>query len=578
MTERSKPSRRTVTGELTDHHLRHCSVLCVGRQRGRASSSNSAAAAAQYGRGDGEVRKLPPESVHDVAAGEQRRRPPLPSPSLTPIGMVLSVAFGVPIKVLRSDNGPEFDMREFFGEKGIVHQTSCVNTPQQNAVVERKHQHILNVARTLRFQAHLPLEFWVNETEIEGSITDESSHQETMVDTDENNNVENRGGDNSVPRRSNRKRRMPRKLHDYFCDSVVQHRSPHLLSKNWHIHQIDINNAFLHGDLEEEVYMVLPPGFQGNKPNQSNADPSLFTRGKDGDFVALLVYVDDILVASGRVALIQELKDLLNKAFKIKDLGVLGYFLGIEASSYEDGLNICQRKYALDILNDAGFLDCKLVRTPMVPGSLLSPKDGTVLSDPSGYRRLIGRLLYLTTTRPDITYVVHHLAEASLNLKAFSDSDWASCAETRKSITGHCIFIGASLVSWRSKKQATVSKSSSEAEYRALATTACELQWITSLLRDMHVNSANPVVVYCDNKSAIAIAENHVFHERTKHIDIDCHIIRQRITQGLIKLLSVSSLNQVADGYTKPLALPLFTTFTSKLGVQNLHTPAYGGY
>ncbi|XP_031106315.1 uncharacterized protein LOC116010963 [Ipomoea triloba] len=296
---------------------------------------------------------------------------------------------------------------------------------------------------------------------------------------------------------------------------------------------------------------------------QSNADPSLFTRGKDGDFFALLVYVDDILVASGRMALIQELKDLLNKAFKIKDLGALGYFLDIEASSSKDGMNICQRKYALDILNDAGFLDCKPIRTPMVPGSLLSPKDGTVLSDPSSYRRLIGRLLYLTATRPDITYVVHHLsqfvsaptdkhmiaahrvlryikgspgqglfylAEASLNLKAFSDSDWASCAETRKSVTGYCIFIGASLVSWRSKKQATVSKSSSEAEYRALATTACELQWITSLLRDMHVSSANPAVVYCDNKSAIAIAENHVFHERTKHIDIDCHIIRERIT------------------------------------------------
>nr|GMD47282.1 uncharacterized protein LOC109158084 [Ipomoea batatas] len=499
-----------------------------------------------------------------------------------------------------------------------------------------------------------------------------------MVDTDENNNVVNRGGDNSVPRRSNRERRMPRKLHDYFCDSVVQHRSPHLLSKDAmtaEIMALQENNtrqltdlpaglhttvgsrlhrnilpgskaddhSNLHGDLEEEVYMVLPPGFQGNKPNQvcklsrslydlkqssrqwnakltttilnvgfkqSNADPSLFTRGKDGNFVALLVYVDDTLVASGRVALIQELKDLLNKAFKIKDLGVLGYFLGIETSSNEDGLNICQRKYALEVLNDASFLDCKLVRTPMVPGSLLFPKDGTLLSDPNGYRRLIGRLLYLTTTRPDITYVVHHLgqfvsaptdkhmiaahrvlryikgspsqslfypAEASLNLKAFSDSDWASCAETRKSITGHCIFIGASLVSWRSKKQAMVSKSSSEAEYWALATIACELQWITSLLRDMHVNSANPVVVYCDNKSAIAIAENHVFHERTKHIDIDCHTIRQRIIQGLIKLLSVSSLNQVADGFTKPLALHLFTTFTSKLGVQNLHTPAYGG-
>nr|GMC80046.1 uncharacterized protein LOC109159653 [Ipomoea batatas] len=192
---------------------------------------------------------------------------------------------------------------------------------------------------------------------------------------------------------------------------------------------------------------------------QSNVDPSLVTRRNDDKFIALLVYVDDILVASGHMVLIQELKDLLNAAFKIKDVGVLGYFLCIEANISKAGLNICQRKYALDILNDAWFLDCKPVRTPMVPGSLLSPKDG------------------------------------------------------------------ASLVSWRSKKQATVSKSSSEAEYRALATTTSELQWINSLLLDLHVNLASPVVV--------------------------------------------------ADGFTKPLASPLFDTLTSKLGV--LHTPAYGG-
>ncbi|XP_019158351.1 PREDICTED: uncharacterized protein LOC109155080 [Ipomoea nil] len=213
-------------------------------------------------------------------------------------------------------------------------------------------------------------------------------------------------------------------------------------SQKWNIHQMDINNAFLHGDLDEEVYMVLPPGFQAEKLNQvckltrslcglkqasrqrnsklttallsydfkqSSADPSLFTRGNGNQFIALLVNVDDILVASGMMAFIQELKNSPNAAFKIKDLGSLGYFLGMEAKISENGLNICQRKYALDILNDTGFLDCKPINTPMMPGSLLSNNDGTPLSDPSSYQRLIGRLLYLTATRLDITYDVHHL-------------------------------------------------------------------------------------------------------------------------------------------------------------------------
>ncbi|XP_019150225.1 PREDICTED: uncharacterized protein LOC109147043 [Ipomoea nil] len=214
-------------------------------------------------------------------------------------------------------------------------------------------------------------------------------------------------------------------------------------------------------------------------------------------------------------------------------------------------------------------------------------------------------------TRPDITYAIHHLSQfvsaltdmhmvaahrvlryikgspgkglfypaaTAPSLKAFSDSDWASCPETRKSVTGFCIFLGNSLVSWRSKKQPTVSVSSSEAKYRALATTACELQWLSSLLQDLHVNLASPALVFCDNKSVIAISENFVFHERTKHIEIDCHVVRERVAQGLIKLLSVSSLNQIADGFTKPLAAPLFDVFVAKLGMLDLHFPAYGGY
>nr|GMC60559.1 Retrovirus-related Pol polyprotein from transposon TNT 1-94 [Ipomoea batatas] len=276
---------------------------------------------------------------------------------------------------------------------------------------------------------------------------------------------------------------------------------------------------------------------------QSQSDPSLFTKGCDATFIAILVYVDDILVTSPELQLIRELKVFLDTAFRIKDLGELGYFLGIEAHMSDKGLNLCQRKYALDILNEHLTVAHRVLRyIKKAPGQgLFYPRQTTI------------------------------------ELNVFSDSDWAACKETRRSITGFCIFLGSSLISWRSKKQMTVSRSSSEAEYRALAATVCEVQWITYLLKDLQIQLSKLATLFCNNKSAIAIAENYVFHERTKHIDIDCHIVREKVSQGLVKLLAVSSLNQVADCLTKALPVSLFQTFVSKLGTQNMHAPVYGG-
>ena len=119
-------------------------------------------------------------------------------------------------------------------------------------------------------------------------------------------------------------------------------------------------------------------------------------------------------------------------------------------------------------------------------------------------------------------------ATGTPQLRAFSDSDWAGCQDSRKSTTGFLVYFGSSLVSWQSKKQSTVSRSSSEAEYRALASTTCELQWLTYLLQDFRITFIEPATLYCDNQSAIQIATNPVFHERTKHIEIDCHIVRHK--------------------------------------------------
>ncbi|KAK2391726.1 putative mitochondrial protein [Trifolium repens] len=318
--------------------------------------------------------------------------------------------------------------------------------------------------------------------------------------------------------------------------------------KGWFLEQLDVNNAFLHGDLNEEVYMTLPQGFTLSDPANSNtkvcklqksiyglkqasrqwysklsdsllsigykhslADYSLFTKSTDSSFTALLIYVDDIVLSGNDISEIKSVKTFLNDCFKIKDLGTLRYFLGIEVARSSKGIMINQRKYTLELLEDSGQLATKPSKTPYDSSLKLDCTDSPFFEDESQYRRLIGRLLYLTTTRPDIAFAVQQLsqyiskprvvhfnaairllqylkfapakglfysASTNLRLSGFADSDWAACSVSRKSVTGYAVFLGTSLLSWKSKRQSTVSRSSSEAEYRALASLACEIQWL----------------------------------------------------------------------------------------------------
>nr|KYP49861.1 Retrovirus-related Pol polyprotein from transposon TNT 1-94 [Cajanus cajan] len=291
---------------------------------------------------------------------------------------------------------------------------------------------------------------------------------------------------------------------------------------------------------------------------QSQYDYSLFFHKSLTGIVLILVYVDDLIITGTDTRLITKLQVMLHATFCMKDLGQLTYFLGLEVHHRSNGIYLNQHKYIQDLITLVGLEGTTSVDIPMEVNVKYRKDEGDLLADPTIYRGLVGSLIYLMTNRLDISYVVHQVSQfmsspqhlhfaairriiryligsptrglffprgSPLQLLAYSDADWARCPDTRRSTTGWCMFLDGAFISWKCKKQDRVSKSFTEAEYRSMSSACSEIVWLHCLLEELGFSQPDSTPLHADNTSAIQIASNLVFHEHTKHIEVDVTIL-----------------------------------------------------
>ncbi|XP_071699614.1 uncharacterized mitochondrial protein AtMg00810-like [Rutidosis leptorrhynchoides] len=333
----------------------------------------------------------------------------------------------------------------------------------------------------------------------------------------------------------------------------------------------------------------------------SRCDHSLFIYKNGNDVAYILLYVDDIVLVTSNSGLRSHLMLLLGREFSMKNLGPLSSFLGIDVQRTKTGLFLNQKSYAEEIIDRAGLTHSNSANTLVDTNGKLSSTNGSPYPNPTLFRSLAGALQYLTFTRPDISYAVQqvclhmhapkdshmlalkriiryvkgtishglHLTKSNVNsLVAYTDADWGGCPDTRRSTTGYCVFLGSNLISWSAKRQPTVSRSSAEAEYRGVANVVSESCWLRNLLLELHCPIPKATMVFCDNVSAIYLSGNPVQHQRSKHIEMDIHFVREKVARGQARVLHVPTRFQIADIFTKGLPRVLFDDFRDSLSIR----------
>ena len=404
---------------------------------------------------------------------------------------------------------------------------------------------------------------------------------------------------------------------------------------NWDVFQLDVKSAFLHGELNEEIFVQQPLGYEkkgeegkvyklrkalyGLKQaprawyskieayfvregfERCLCEHTLFTKSKEvGKILIVSLYVDDLIYTGNDKSMFDDFKNSMMLEFDMTDLGRMRYFLGIEVIQSLDGIFVCQRKYAHEILGRFGMDKSNPVKNPIVPGTKLSKDEAGTKVDETLFKQVVGSLMYLTATRPDLMYGVslisrfmscptesHWLAAKRIlrylkgttelgifykkngctNLVAYTDSDFAGDLDDRRSTSGFAFLLGSGAVSWSSKKQPIVTLSTTEAEYIAAAFCASQCIWLRRVLEKLGHKEENSTLIQCDNNSTIQLSKNSVFHGRSKHIDIRFHFLRDLTRDKIVELSYCNSQEQVADIMTKPLKLEQFLKLRSMLGM-----------
>ncbi|KAI5348631.1 hypothetical protein L3X38_001518 [Prunus dulcis] len=410
--------------------------------------------------------------------------------------------------------------------------------------------------------------------------------------------------------------------------------------KGWKLWQLDVKSAFLNGVLEEEVYVDQPDGFVVNGDedkvyrlrkalyglkqaprawyseidsylsqcgfHKSPSEATLYVRTKEGVGTLIVsIYVDDIVYTGSSDEMMKEFKAEMMCKYEMSDLGLLHHFLGMGVTQTEGSIFIHQKKYALTLLDKFGLKDCKSVSTPVVATDKLKREDGSDTADESLFRKIVGSLLYLTATRPDIMfsacllarfmhnpskmhygaakrvlryiqgtidYGIEYVTGKSALLVGYCDSDWSGSEEDMKSTSGYAFSFGSGAFSWASVKQHSVALSTAEAEYVSAAEATSQAIWLRFVLEDFGEEQTAATTVFCDNTSAIAMAKNPVFHQRSKHIKRKFHFIRDAIQEEVIELLYCKGEEQIADIFTKVLPKDRFDYLRRMLGVKSAST------
>lgn len=404
------------------------------------------------------------------------------------------------------------------------------------------------------------------------------------------------------------------------------------------LRQMDVKSAFLNGEIKEEVYVKQPPGFEDphhedyvyklNKAlyglkqaprawydkltsfllskgyKRGSIDNTLFYKSlPNKGIIVAQVYVDDIIFGSTSDKHADDFGNIMASRFEMSMVGELTTFLGLHVNQMKDGMFLSQTKYAKALVEKFGLQDSAIARSPMSTLCKLSSDDTSALVDQKLYRSMIGSLLYLCASRPDIAFSVHACARfqakprmnhllalkriikyvngtlghgiwytrgSESQLYGFTDADWAGNIDTRKSTSGGCFYVGNNLTTWLCKTQNSVSLSTAEAEYIAAGSCCTQLMWMRQMMSDYGIEQ-QCMTLYCDNMSAIQMSKNPVFHSRTKHIDIRHHYIRELVNKKLVSLEHVRTLANRADILTKPLDVARFETLRREIGVCSMN-------